>query len=141
MAADRHSKSNGQGQGMNWIRKDLRLAIYLRDGACCMWCGITLEDGAMLTLDHVHPYSQDGRNGADNLICACSKCNSSRGNRTAAAFAKATAQYINHGVTAKQILAAITEHTAQPIKEFRDEAKQILARRPVWQQALEEASR
>ena len=24
-------------QGMNWCRKDLRLAIYLRDGMACMW--------------------------------------------------------------------------------------------------------
>lgn len=26
-------------QGMNWIRQDKRLAIYLRDGLACVWCG------------------------------------------------------------------------------------------------------
>jgi hypothetical protein len=134
------ARSRGDWQGFNWCRKDLRLAIYLRDGMACMWCGATLEDGAQLSLDHVNPHSNGGGNGADNLICACSKCNKSRGKRSAQAFAKATANYVNHGVTATQILAAIKTHIAQPIKKYRDEAKSILGRRPSWQSALEEAS-
>jgi len=38
-------------QGMNWIRKEKRLAIYLRDGLACGYCGQSIEDGAKLTLD------------------------------------------------------------------------------------------
>ena len=34
-AADRHSKSNGQGQGMNFVRPEKRIALYLRDGLAC----------------------------------------------------------------------------------------------------------
>ena len=43
---DRHAKSNGQGQGMNLVRKDLRIALYLRDGLCCVYCENAIEDGA-----------------------------------------------------------------------------------------------
>jgi hypothetical protein len=134
------ARSQGKWAGMNWIRKDLRLAVYLRDGMACMWCGATLEEGVQLTLDHVIPHSHGGDNAVSNLVCSCQKCNSSRGNRAAVAFAKATAGYVNHGVTAKAILSAITHHVALDIKPFRTEAKTILSRRPSWQAALETAS-
>jgi hypothetical protein len=130
-----------RNQGMNWIRKDLRLAISLRDGMACMWCGRTLEDGAQMSLDHIIPHSLGGKNGADNLVCSCSKCNSSRGNRDAEEFAYAVAEYLDHGITGKQIIAAIREHLETPIKSYRDEAKRIIARRPSWQKALKTASR
>ena len=68
MLRDRHA--NG-GQGMNWIRKEKRLAIYLRDGLACCFCGEGVEDGAKLTLDHLTPHSHGGTNGAENLATAC----------------------------------------------------------------------
>ena len=40
-------------QGMNWIRQDKRLAIYLRDGLACAWCGNGVENGAKLPLEGV----------------------------------------------------------------------------------------
>lgn len=126
--------------GMNWVRKDLRLAIYLRDGMACTYCASTLEDGAKLTLDHVTPHSQGGANTAGNLVCACHKCNSSRSDRPAEAFAAAVAGYVNHGVTAADILGTIAERTAADIRPFRAEAKAIMARRADWQQALIAAS-
>ncbi len=43
-------------QGMNFVRQDLRLAIYLRDGLACVWCGQGIEDGIKFTLDHVVPH-------------------------------------------------------------------------------------
>lgn len=134
------ARSRGNWQGSKWCRRDLRLAIYLRDGMACMWCGVTLEDGAKLTLDHVTPHSRGGRNGADNLICACEKCNKSRGNRSAASFAAAVAEYVDHGATAKQILAAVRNHTRRSIEPHREGAKAIIARRPTWQAAMEEAT-
>jgi len=139
-----NSRSKNQGtsryQGMNWIRKDLRLAIYLRDGMACMWCGRSIEDGERLELDHVVPHSHGGSDSADNLICSCGKCNASRGNRSIAVFARHVAQYVNHGVTARQITTAIKQHVAMPVKPYRDEAKQIISRRPRWQAALESAT-
>jgi hypothetical protein len=134
------ARAKGNYQGMNWIRKDARLAIYLRDGMACMWCGASLEDGAQLSLDHVTPHSKGGKNTASNLVCSCSRCNSSRGNRPAGEFAEAVAGYINHGVTAEKIIYEIKAHTATNIKPYREEAKAIIARRPDWQSALTAAS-
>lgn len=135
------TRGKGDWAGMNWIRKDLRLAVYLRDGMACMWCGSTLEDGAQLTLDHVTPHTNGGTNEVSNLVTCCHKCNSVRADRPAAEFAAVTAAYLNHGITAAQIMDAITEHTAKAIKAYRDEAKQILSRRPSWQDALSSAGK
>src|SRR5438128_11454104 len=35
-----------KNQGMNWIRPEKRLALYLRDGLACCYCGEAVEDGA-----------------------------------------------------------------------------------------------
>ena len=78
---------------MNWIRPEKRLAVYLRDGLACCWCGATVEDGAKMTLDHCLPYSRGGSNHETNLVTACLRCNSSRGNRSLAAFGRAVADY------------------------------------------------
>src|SRR5579864_3755109 len=95
-------------QGMNWIRQEKRLAIYLRDGLACAWCGDTIENGARLTLDHLTPYSKGGSNQPANLVTSCSRCNSSRGTRSVKAFAVAVAAYLNHGTKAAAIFAHVT---------------------------------
>lgn len=114
-------------QGMNWIRQEKRLAIYLRDGMACAYCGATVEDGAQLSLDHIQPYSQGGSNSAENLVTACSKCNSSRGDRPVDVFIAAVAAYINHGTTAGEITEFIVATTKRPLNV--QEAKDVIARR------------
>ena len=47
-------------QGMNWLRPEKRLAIYIRDGLACAYCGEGIEDGATLTLDHLIPTCKAG---------------------------------------------------------------------------------
>lgn len=96
-----------QNQGMNWIRKEKRLAIYLRDGLACVWCGLSVEKDAKLTLDHLTPYSNGGTHEERNLVTCCHRCNSSRGNRSVRMFACVVAAYLNHGVTADAICAHI----------------------------------
>ena len=64
-------------QGMNWIRKDKRLAIYFRDHGRCVYC----ERSGKLTLDHLQPVSKGGRNHTSNLVTACLACNSARGDK------------------------------------------------------------
>lgn len=112
---DRHSKSGGQGQGMNWIRPVKRLAIYLRDGLACAYCGQAVEDGAKLTLDHLTPHSEGGNNHESNLVTCCHKCNSSRGTRPVDVFAAGVAAYLNHGITAEMILSHIAACMARPL--------------------------
>jgi hypothetical protein len=116
-----------RNQGMNWIRQEKRLAIYLRDGLACAWCGAVIEDGAILTLDHLKPHSKGGANHEGNLVTSCARCNSSRGNRSVKAFATVVAAYLNHGVTPKAILG----HVATTTKRKLDvaSAKELIARR------------
>jgi hypothetical protein len=92
---------------MNWIKPKKRLAIYLRDGLGCVYCGEGIEDGAKLTLDHLKPYKSGGTNNETNLVTCCHRCNCARGTRSWKLFAEQVSQYINHGVTAKAIITKI----------------------------------
>lgn len=120
--------------GMNWIRKERRLAIYIRDGFACAYCGAAVEDGAKLTLDHLTPHSHEGTNEATNLVTCCHKCNSSRGNRSVAAFVEAVAQYLNHGITGQMILDHIATTTRRPVDVKA--AKALIAQRGGFTAAL-----
>ena len=115
--------------GMNWIRQEKRLAIYLRDGLACVYCGAALETGAQFSLDHLTPHSQGGNNQPTNLVTCCSRCNSSRRNRPIAEFAQATAGYLNHGITAEEIISHITNTRQRKLPKA--EAKELIARRAV----------
>ena len=121
-------------QGSKWIRREKRLAIYLRDGLCCAYCGSTIEDGASLTLDHLRPYSEQGSNHESNLITCCQKCNSARGSRSIDQFAAKVAEYLNHDLTATAILIHIAACTARPIDV--DAAKEIITSRGCWKDSL-----
>lgn len=101
-------------QGMHWIRDEKRLAIYLRDGMACIYCGATVEDeSTILTLDHIKPYSKSGSNDATNLVTACRHCNSSRGDRALTTFCKAVAEYIKGD--AQDIMRRIQRHRRRKI--------------------------
>jgi hypothetical protein len=94
----------GNKHGMNWITPHKRLAIYLRDGLACCYCGASVEEGHQLTLDHLKPRCKGGGNGEGNLVTACMRCNAARGNRSWRKFAGATAGYLNHGITGQQVV-------------------------------------
>ena len=122
-----------RNQGMNWIRPEKRLAIYLRDGLACCYCGDTVEDGK-LTLDHLRPYASNGSNAPTNLVTCCAKCNSSRGKRSWKLFAGKVAAYLNHGVTA----TAIVQHVETTRRRSLDvaAAKTLIGRRGGFTAAL-----
>lgn len=133
--------SNDLWNGSKWIRQDARLAIYLRDGMACCYCGATVETGAILSLDHITPRSLGGDNSHSNLVTSCKKCNSSRGNRSIEDFCQAVATYLNHGVAGEQILNFVQETTKRPLSPFRKQAKEIINRRSTFSQAIAEATR
>mgnify|MGYP001231086787 CR=1 FL=1 len=116
-----------KNQGMNWITQHKRLAIYMRDGLACAYCGDGVEDGAKLTLDHLTPYSEGGSNHESNLVTCCQRCNSSRGNRSVEQFAAGVAGYLNHGATAAAIVAHIEDCANRPLDIKA--AKEMIARR------------
>ncbi len=55
-----------------------RRGILRRDGNSCQYCGTNKN----LTLDHVIPRSRGGRHTWENVVAACSECNSRKSNRT-----------------------------------------------------------
>ncbi len=122
---NRHKNWNGS----KWIGQERRLAIYLRDGMACCWCGATLEDDTRLTLDHVIPVSKGGNNTNGNLITSCSKCNTSRGNRSVVEFANAVADYLNHDTDPKRIITHVNNCRRRVVKI--KEAKTLMARRNI----------
>jgi hypothetical protein len=78
--ASKRERSAHQPTGC-WIRPAKRLAIYLRDGFTCAYCGRDLHNVAPadITLDHLTPKSEGGSNKEENLVTACRSCNSARG--------------------------------------------------------------
>lgn len=120
--------------GMNWISQIKRLAIYLRDGLACCYCGHSCEQGAQLTLDHVRPARNGGGNKATNLATACDRCNRAKGKRTLLDFAYAVAEYVDHGVDAQAIIAHVELQMRKPLP--MDEAKLLIAARGSAAKAL-----
>lgn len=121
-------------QGSKWITRERRLALYLRDGLACVYCGATIEDGATLSLDHITPHSHGGTNASTNLVTACRKCNSARNDRSVEAFAADAARYLDHGISATQIMDSITRLVNSRVNI--GEARGIIARRGSWAEAL-----
>jgi len=129
-------------QGMNWIRQTSRLAIYLRDGLACAYCGTGVEDGAQLSLDHLKPVSKSGEkpnNKPTNLVTCCSRCNSARGNRSVRSFCKAVATYLGNDNA-----AAIERHvracSKRVLKKHRADAKALIEQRGSAAKALQEGN-
>jgi len=111
---------NDNWQGMNWCRPATRLAIYLRDGMACVYCGKGAEDGVVLTLDHCKPYSKGGSNDPKNLVCACATCNSARGNRRQSEFIEATANYLGTNANEMKKFIRNTRNRVLPRKTAND---------------------
>ena len=55
-----------------------RREVLRRDKHRCQYCGSTKR----LTLDHVIPRSKGGNHAWDNVVTACERCNSRKGDRT-----------------------------------------------------------
>jgi 5-methylcytosine-specific restriction endonuclease McrA len=58
-----------------------RKNLYLRDGYKCGYCGEQFS-GSELTLDHIIPKAQGGKNTYENLITCCRKDNHRKADRT-----------------------------------------------------------
>lgn len=80
--------------GQKWIRNEKRLAIYIRDGLSCVYCGDGVETSTKLTLDHLDTRCSGGSNDASNLVTCCFKCNTARGTRSVKDFVGGVASYI-----------------------------------------------
>ena len=63
------------------VSKRLRYEVFRRDNFACRYCGATAPD-AKLTTDHVTPEALGGTDTPDNLVTACSECNSGKTSST-----------------------------------------------------------
>lgn len=53
----------------------LRFDVFMRDDFRCRYCGVSVDDGAILHADHVIPESKGGPTTLENLVTACIDCN------------------------------------------------------------------
>jgi len=111
--------------GSKWIRPSTRLAIYLRDGMACVYCGHAVEEGERLSLDHLVPRVAGGTHAPTNLVTCCSHCNSARQDRSVASWARAVSEYTLEPATAIVARVRRTVRRALP----RREALEIMSRR------------
>ncbi len=59
------------------LNRPTRSQIYKRDKNSCQYCGATTR----LTIDHVIPRSKGGQDTWENLVVACSKCNTEKSDK------------------------------------------------------------
>jgi 5-methylcytosine-specific restriction endonuclease McrA len=109
-----------RNQGSKWIRPVKRQAIYLRDGLCCAYCARGLEDGVVLTLDHVLACELGGSNEASNLITCCLSCNSSKQDLTTRSW---FAVLRDRGVDTATLGPKIRRHTARDLAPYLAQAR------------------
>ena len=78
--ASRKEWANRPGRSSKWITPLRRLALYIRDGFTCQYCGRDLRDAEPreVTLDHLRPRCRGGSHADRNLITACGRCNYGR---------------------------------------------------------------
>ncbi len=55
--------------------------VHIRDGHQCQYCGTHINK-SRVTVDHVIPQAQGGKNRWDNTVCSCYKCNNAKEDRT-----------------------------------------------------------
>ncbi len=53
-----------------------RRAVFARDNGECQYCGRAAE-----SIDHVHPRSRGGAHVWENVVAACRRCNTAKGDR------------------------------------------------------------
>src|ERR1700736_2640045 len=82
MASKRYDERRAKGG--KWLPAATRLAIYIRDGFVCQYCGCDLRklDPHSVTLDHLVCHKHGGSDEPTNLISSCKSCNSSRGTKS-----------------------------------------------------------
>jgi 5-methylcytosine-specific restriction endonuclease McrA len=69
-----HQELNG-GSRREPIPRDVRLAVWQRDGGRCVECASNFE----LQYDHVIPFSMGGASSVENLQLLCADCNRAKG--------------------------------------------------------------
>lgn len=128
MSGDRRGgKYTPAANGGKWLRTNKRLAIYLRDGLSCLYCGSGVEDGVRLQVDHYRRVQDGGGNRASNLVTACARCNNSKNNLTIRQW---FARLREQGIDTKEVRRRCRKHMARRLAPYKAQANSILEARP-----------
>ena len=123
--------SNRGGYSSSWIRQSTRLAIYLRDGLCCVYCLRDWSESG-LTVDHIIPRSAGGTNECTNLVSACMSCNAAK--RALGDDLSKMALALRIGKRA--LLKRLQEQARAPSVHIRNRAVHARKRPPAWLEDL-----
>lgn len=74
-------------------RKYRQRQVYKKCGGKCVYCGKSLKIKTnrleeKMTIDHWIPKSRGGDGNIENLVCACNRCNSKKGDQMPEEFLK-----------------------------------------------------
>lgn len=56
-----------------------RKNVIMRDNNICQYCG---SSRGPMTVDHIIPKTMNGQDSWTNLVCACTRCNNKKGDRS-----------------------------------------------------------
>ena len=118
------------GYSSSWVRPTTRLALYLRDGLGCVYCGQDWSvDG--LVLDHVVSRSEGGSNRFYNVVSACPGCNTRKRNGGLVGLAR------YHGTTVRALKRRAEEAAVtNPSPRHRRRAIELRRDPPPWLRSL-----
>jgi len=119
-----------------WIRVETRLAIYLRDGLGCVYCGVDWSVFG-LSLDHIVPRHEGGTNSPTNLVTSCHSCN--REKEALKDNLEAMARSL--GKSGSWLRRRIHEQAVKPSLHVRMRARELWRERPDWVLHLRELSK
>jgi hypothetical protein len=71
----RSGSTSGAAEGRRPVPRDVRLAVWERDGGRCVECGTDFD----LQYDHVIPVALGGATTTENLQLLCGRCNRRKG--------------------------------------------------------------
>ncbi len=76
----------GEVRSRQQLPREVKAAVWQRDGGRCVRCGVTDADatartGVHLHYDHIVPFSRNGADTVSNIQLLCESCNLSKGNR------------------------------------------------------------
>ena len=70
--ADDITRGRRSSRNITWR---LRARVLMRDSATCRMCGRKPNDGVLLHIDHIIPWSKGGESTFENLQVLCEQCN------------------------------------------------------------------